>query len=118
MDKDIGIYRIVNLETNKSYIGKSRNIPSRKRQHFMQLRKGTHPCFMMQRDYDNLGPDFFDFEILENCDACDLDEYERVWHARYEHKPLYSDVYKTIPIPLPLVNKVESMIQEYKDNRP
>lgn len=38
------IYRIVNLENGKFYIGSTINVVGRARRHWHQLRAGTHHC--------------------------------------------------------------------------
>ena len=118
--KDVGIYRIVNLETNKSYIGLSRSLANRKYNHFAELRGNRHPKKDLQSDYNKLGEDYFSFEVLENCNPAELEKKEIYYHELYLKKgiPTYSDSYVTIPIPACLAGKVQSWIDEYNANRP
>lgn len=61
----IGIYYIKNLENDKSYIGSSKNIEKRFKQHLNSLRNGKHINVHLQRSYDLHGEDKFEFGILE-----------------------------------------------------
>ena len=81
----IGIYRILNLETGKMYIGSTTTSFKRRwSQHRKELEKGTHPARHLQNSWNKRGPAVFVFEILE-----DVDDPERViareqeWIERY-----------------------------------
>jgi hypothetical protein len=54
-----GVYQILNTETDRCYIGQSASIPSRVAQHFTNLGNGCHNLAMMQRDFDEYGPESF-----------------------------------------------------------
>ena len=45
-----GIYKITNLTNGKVYIGQSKNIYLRRKQHFVALKNGTHENQLMQHD--------------------------------------------------------------------
>ena len=45
-----GIYKITNLKTGKTYVGQSKNVYHRKKEHFTALRKGCHENKLMQAD--------------------------------------------------------------------
>lgn len=60
-----GIYRIVNKENGRHYIGSSKNLHKRKICHFSYLRRRKHHCYKLQLDYNLFGPDVFEFEVLE-----------------------------------------------------
>lgn len=47
-----GVYVILNLSNCKCYIGSSRNIERRLKEHETQLRKGIHKVVEMQADYN------------------------------------------------------------------
>jgi predicted GIY-YIG superfamily endonuclease len=65
----IGIYRIVNLETGKIYIGSTTTSFKRRwEQHLQQLEKGTHVARHLQNSWNKRGPAAFVFEILEEID--------------------------------------------------
>jgi hypothetical protein len=62
---DCGVYKITNMANGKFYIGSSKNLAERKRQHFNQLRNGTHINKHLQHAFDKYGERNFKFEVLE-----------------------------------------------------
>lgn len=67
--RTIGIYRITNLVTGKSYIGQTRmNFGDRRDAHFSLLNAGTHYSKEMQVDWDTYGSENFEFAVLEIVD--------------------------------------------------
>lgn len=80
-----GIYRITNLKTNESYIGKSTNIKNRFKQHIRTAigldgvaRTKIHGAM---KEY---GIDNFSFEVLEKCTKENYSEREKYWINFYE----------------------------------
>lgn len=80
-----GIYRITNLKTNESYIGKSTNIKNRFKQHIRTAigldgvaRTKIHSAM---KEY---GIDNFSFEVLEKCTKEIYSEREKYWINFYE----------------------------------
>lgn len=61
------IYAIKNLKNNKMYIGSTKNLKSRKYQHFRQLKLNLHHSQHLQHSYNKYGKDYFAFYILEEC---------------------------------------------------
>jgi group I intron endonuclease len=74
-----GIYRIFNTKNNKSYIGSSINLKSRKYKHFWMLSKTIHDNLHLQKSFTKYGQDSFVFEILELCDEKILFERENYY---------------------------------------
>jgi group I intron endonuclease len=76
-----GIYAIVNLKRQRTYVGRSANIGSRKNSHFSSLRKGCHCNAELQRDWTEDGEPFFFFVPLETTkpDKASMVEAERRW---------------------------------------
>jgi len=77
----VGIYRIKNLITERSYIGQSHNIKRRFKEHYNRAfdfsnKQYYDSCYCDIRRY---GIDNFIFEILEECSCVDLDEREIFW---------------------------------------
>lgn len=70
-----GIYIIRNKENGKVYIGQSINIFQRWRQHKYELRHNAHHSPHFQHAY-NQNPKAFEYSILFECDAEELDEAE------------------------------------------
>ena len=63
-----GIYSITNAVTKRAYIGQSKNILSRWVTHVSILQAGNHTSTMLQSNWTEYGPAFFDFEVLELVD--------------------------------------------------
>lgn len=85
MNTDIGIYKITNVINGKIYIGQSRCISKRWKNHkiaaYNSNDKGyEYPLYRAIRKY---GIDNFDFSILENCSIEQLDEREIYWINYY-----------------------------------
>lgn len=82
----IGIYKITNQINNKSYIGQSKDITRRFRQHH------TQPFNINALTYDTIfyrairkyGLENFSFEILEQCLEEQLNDREKYW-IKYYH---------------------------------
>lgn len=53
--RKMGIYKIVCLKNNKSYIGSFSNLRVRKNAHFRLLRNGEHYNSHIQRAFDKYG---------------------------------------------------------------
>lgn len=62
-----GVYEIVNTSNGKRYVGSSKNIDSRFREHRRELRKGSHHAVKLQRSWNKYGEDSFGFSIVELC---------------------------------------------------
>ena len=82
----IGIYKITNLINQKVYIGQSRNIKERWKQHryaYLELREKEkdYPLYRAMRKY---GLENFSFEVIEECQIKDLDEKEIYWINFYK----------------------------------
>lgn len=83
----VGIYKITNKVNGKCYIGQSKSIPNRWRQHITDLNNGNHHCFKLQDDYDEYGIVNFSFEVLEICeDENELTRLEQVYMNKYSPK--------------------------------
>lgn len=57
-----GVYAIFNKKENKVYVGSSKDIITRKKKHFNDLKKNQHHNSALQHDYNN--GDEFHFDIL------------------------------------------------------
>lgn len=76
-----GIYCIKNTITNKKYVGSSKNIYYRTKQHLSHLRKNKHCSKYFQNSFNKYGEDVFITEILEICtnNVKILREKEKYW---------------------------------------
>lgn len=81
----IGIYKITNLLTGKSYIGQSVNIATRWSQHKSTSRSiETLDGNELHKDILELGIDNFSFEVIEETTVDKLDEREIYWISYYD----------------------------------
>jgi group I intron endonuclease len=93
-----GIYKIVNLETNKIYIGSSNDMLKRCKQHFSDLKNNTHRNSHLQASYNKYGILNFKFEILEICEQLnkyELLEKEQEYINSFNRNELYNLTYIT-----------------------
>ncbi len=63
-----GIYVIINIVTNKFYIGSASKLNNRKVKHLSDLRNGKHHSSYLQRSYNKHGKEIFIFKVLEYVD--------------------------------------------------
>jgi|SRR6266568_7342538 len=67
-----GVYAIINIVTDKCYIGSSANTAKRWREHKNQLKKGIHHSDYLQRSYNVHGEPAFLYEIIEKVELPEL----------------------------------------------
>ena len=72
----VGIYKITNKLNKKVYIGQSVNIEIRFKDHKSKQKRDREPNSHLYRAIEKYGIENFDFEILEECSASDLNERE------------------------------------------
>ena len=84
MDK-CGIYKITNKINNKSYIGKSKHIELRWRQHTTESFNPNSDAYntLFYRAIRKYGLDAFEFTIIEECKENELNEREKYWIQYY-----------------------------------
>lgn len=78
-----GIYSITNTQNNKLYIGSSKNIEQRWRQHKNMLKGDRHHSAHLQNAWNKYGEDNFIFEIIEECNEDILIEREQYYIDLY-----------------------------------
>lgn len=76
------IYIIKCLKNGKCYVGQTKNVYRRLREHKRDLEKNISHNPLMQADYNKYGLDAFDYEILYESDE-NLDEKEREYIQKY-----------------------------------
>lgn len=86
----VGIYRITNLVTNDCYIGQSKHIEKRWKQHF-QRGYGAQHSDLFQSHIDEYGIEGFRMDVLEECRHDELRERER--HYLTAIRPSYNTIY-------------------------
>lgn len=62
-----GIYQIRNTVNGKTYVGSTKNLNKRRRQHWCELRNGSHRNSHLQHAWDKHREDAFIFETLIIC---------------------------------------------------
>lgn len=92
--KKTGIYKIVNLITEKVYVGSAVDIDKRWYNHKSLLNRGLHSN-KLQRTHDKYGLDSFTFEVIEECAKEVLIEREQYW---IDHFDSYNNGYNSRPI--------------------
>jgi len=78
-----GVYRVRNTVTGKLLIGSTPDLPAMLNRQRFQLEMGSHPDRELQRDWDELGSDAFEIDVLDRLEskeesACDPAEDLRV----------------------------------------
>ena len=71
-----GVYSITNLINNKKYIGQSKTISQRIRQHKPNLDTNTHHNRYLQRAWNKYGKGNFTFNVLCECSEKELNNKE------------------------------------------
>jgi group I intron endonuclease len=80
-----GVYKIVNLQNNKVYIGSCQgSIRKRVNQHKHYLRKSSHHSKKLQNAWNKYGEEAFDFSLVELCEARVCIELEQKWIYIYD----------------------------------
>lgn len=79
----IGIYKITNKKTGKSYIGQSNDIERRFKEH---QQKGASSRISLDVAIQKYGKDAFDYEIIEECSLSQLNEKEEYYIQLYDTK--------------------------------
>jgi hypothetical protein len=84
-----GVFRVRNTTNGKSFVGASTDVASMLNRLRFQLGHGLTLMPALQADWDRLGPDAFEFEVLDTLEpqadrpnqdlSDDLRELERLW---------------------------------------
>ena len=86
MPISVGIYSITNKVNGKVYVGQSKNIARRLRDHKSAMMNPDNKSYNKQlyRDMREFGIENFDFKIEELCEKCDLDKREKYYVKKYD----------------------------------
>ncbi len=79
----VGIYKIVNVNNGKVYIGKSIDVYHRKACHEYDLKRGRHYNRHLQMAY-NQNPDAFRFDLICKCAEEELNDLEIYFIKKYD----------------------------------
>jgi group I intron endonuclease len=69
--KPSGVFQIRNLSNGKVLLGSSLNLEGPLNKHRFMLKINSHPNRELQKDWNELGPEQFSFEILETVQIRD-----------------------------------------------
>lgn len=69
--KPAGVYQVKNLVNGKVLLGSSLNLEGPLNRHKFMLKIGSHTNKALQKDWNELGPEQFAFEILEEVQRKD-----------------------------------------------
>ena len=89
MEKISGVYKITNTITNDFYIGSSKDVKKRWREHKCKSTWNKHPNNPMYLDMQKYGIENFEFEILAEVEIASLKETEQQFIETL--KPTYND---------------------------
>ena len=89
--RPMGVYRVLNTANGKALVGSSINVQAMLNRHQAQLKMGLHQNRELQNDWNQLGADVFQFEVLDMLTPTeepgydpseDLRALEDLWLAR------------------------------------
>jgi hypothetical protein len=63
--RPMGVYRVHNTRNGKSLVGASADLRAALNRHRAQLRLEVHSNRALQRDWQEMGPEAFEFEVLD-----------------------------------------------------
>lgn len=78
-----GVYEIVNMATCKKYIGSSKNVPLRLRQHLLTLKRGAHFNVHLQNSFNKYNENAFIFRPIIFCKESEMVEMEMKYVKEY-----------------------------------
>ncbi|ADI96468.1 putative homing endonuclease GIY-YIG family [Acinetobacter phage Ac42] len=117
-----GIYKIVNTETCKCYVGSAKDFQSRWNRHFKDLRAGVHSSLKLQRSFNKYGEKVFITEIIEEIEYEKelIIERENFWMSKLDSKKngyniadaSFGDVLSTHPNRNEIIKKISSTINK------
>jgi hypothetical protein len=76
--RPIGVFRVWNKQMKKSLVGSATNLPGILNRNRFELESGSHRDKEIQIDWNTLGSDAFDFEILETLKPQEDPTYDPV----------------------------------------
>lgn len=85
------VYKIVNIKTNKIYIGSSKNVYIRFYQHIKSLFKNKHHSIHLQRSWNKYGSNNFIFKIIEQIDIKNFRNEKEYTNYLREREQYYID---------------------------
>jgi len=87
------IYEVKNSVTEKRYIGQTKNIQGRKREHLSNLKYKQHYNKELQKDFNKYGERNFQFSVIEKVLEENANEREKYWIKSLKERDLSYNVY-------------------------
>jgi hypothetical protein len=75
--KPMGVFRVTNRAEQRSLVGSSVDAPAALNRERFQLKAGLHPNAALQADWNRLGAEAFEFELLDSLDPSDRSDADR-----------------------------------------
>jgi hypothetical protein len=66
--RPMGVYRVRSTATGRFVVGASPDLPAALNRQRAQLRLGGHPDRALQQEWNERGPDAFEFEVLDTLE--------------------------------------------------
>lgn len=116
----IGVYKITNTNTDRYYIGYSKNIDKRFSTHRCKLKHNVHDNVFLQRAYNLYGINNFEYEILHKCETItearekeliyleDLTIRDKIYNLNYNSSG--GDIMSTHPDKEKIVQKISNTL--------
>lgn len=74
--KEMGVYRIRNVQNDRSFVAASKDIKARFNRHRMSLKTNNDSNKALQADWLEYGEDAFEFEVLDVLKPLDVLDYD------------------------------------------
>lgn len=74
--RPMGVYQVRNAVNGKSLVGASVDLPALLNRHRAQLRFNAHSNRALQKDWNEFGPEAFEFHILDTLKTPDRSDYD------------------------------------------
>jgi hypothetical protein len=72
----MGVFRVRNLVNDRSFVGSTSNLPAMLNRQRAQLNMGVHANRALQKDWDELGSEAFEFDVLDELISRDQPNYD------------------------------------------
>lgn len=97
-EKKAGIYRIINIKKNLSYIGSSNNLSRRLKRHYCELRHNYHANTKLQRDFNKYEEDSFVIEILALFSIIEISDLRKLEQKYIDKFDTFNNGYNLVPV--------------------
>ncbi|MBN1192737.1 MAG: GIY-YIG nuclease family protein [Coriobacteriia bacterium] len=97
--RSAGIFQVANTVSGRLLLGPTPDLPGMLNRQRFQLEMGSHPDKELQTDWNDLGPDAFEFSVLDELEPheeseADLGEDLRVLHQMWLERLFGTELYR------------------------